>query len=579
MFLRSYFILVFGFGTVFFLFVIAFLLFNRMESIMIEDIKDNFIVESKHKIEALNNKIKNINERFTAYTSLPLFSSIRFYRLTLNEAAIKHDIRQLELYFFNTIRNRDELLKVRYINAKASEVFVVEKDQIQSNLNDRSLDRSIKRYINLRKGDIAQTIDYHQGNIVSLSWWIPVFVSSRIHQGVMNFTIDFKEFKKSVLNIFTSNNAIVCISDKKGNTIISNATDDICQDNVNNLFKISDKLVINHLNWDVSVYNDTNKFTSQVKQLKSFVFFTVLPVISLMAFIFIVIFSNKIIVSINKLVAYIQAAGRQENIHLMDIDTQRKDELGILAVEMKRSSELLYQHRKQLEATNYDLESYSYTLAHDLRSPLRAITSFSQILEMDCQEKLDSEDREYLERIINASKRMSVLIDDILELSRQSSSDINATENLNLSLIATHVIDALKETNTENKELKISIQDNVLARADAELFKIIFENLLGNAWKYSSKNDFIEISFTATTENGETIYTIKDSGVGFDMKYVNKLFKPFQRLHRVEEFEGTGIGLASVKRMIKRHNGKIWIESEENVGTSVHFSLWSEKVL
>ena len=570
--LRSYFIIVFGLSSIFFLFSVSFSLFNRMESIMVNNLSSSFQVGANHKIEEINQKLLQLNESFSTKTKLPLFNSMRFYTLTLNDAAIKNDIRQLELYFFQLVRESDELIRVRYIDTKAFEVFLIEENQIKANLANRSFDKKIIEFLKLNKNEIAQTIEYENDKAISLSWWVPVFVSSNKRQGIMNYSIDFKTFKQDILNMFLLSDETVCISDKSGNVLIGNADESTCKQTNNTQWVVKDTININNIDWSISISNNPKNLLSEVQELKNFVFFKILPIVSILSLIFIFIFSNKILIVIGQLVTYIKATGKGGSVDDLYIDINRNDELGILAVEMEKSAKLITTHRQKLEAKNNDLESYSYTLAHDLRSPLRSITSFSQILEMDCQDKLNEEELGFLNRIINASKRMSNLIDDILELSRLSNREISI-KKINLSMIANSVIANLKETDV-NKNFEIYIEDDIFANGDSQLFKIIFENLLGNAWKYSSKNETIVINFRKDIENGVDVYKIEDKGIGFDMKYSDKLFKPFQRLHSSKEFEGTGIGLASVKRMLERHSGKIWINSQPNKGTTVSFTLW-----
>ncbi|MDA7816642.1 ATP-binding protein [Sulfurimonas sp.] len=574
--LRYYFIIVFGLGTVFFLFIMSYLLFNRMESIMLNQVHDNFQKDSKYKIEQINQKFFNLNKSFYDKTSLPMFSSMRFHKLTLNKAALKNDIRQLELYFYNILNIDDKLIKISYINEKASEVFVVEKNQIKSNLTDKSYDKNIMKLINLKDKDkdIEQTLEYDNGNIISMTWWVPVFITSNKQQGIMSFSIDFKVLSDSIINMFMTSNETICISDENGKVLITNSTRNECNIANKSLWSVHDNLKINNLNLEVYVKTNADNFTMEINYLRKFIFFNVLPIISIVSIIFLVIFSNGIITTIDKLVRYVKVIASGGSLDDLELDIKRSDELGILAVEVQKSAQEIEKHRRNLESTNKDLESYSYTLAHDLRSPLRSITSFSQILEMDCKDKLNEEELGFLNRIVASTKRMSHLIDDILELARLSNRDIMVKE-LNLTALANDVLNNLIETNNiENVD--IDIQEGLSIEGDYQLFKLILENLFGNALKYSSKKSHIIISLTKTIVDGIDTYEVKDNGVGFDIQYVDKLFKPFQRLHKSDDYEGTGIGLASVKRMIERHGGSIWIDSIENEGTTIYFNLWNK---
>ena len=225
----------------------------------------------------------------------------------------------------------------------------------------------------------------------------------------------------------------------------------------------------------------------------------------------------------------------------------------------------------ELESMNKELEAFAYSVSHDLRSPLRSIEGFSLALLEDYVDKLDDTGKSYLDRVRNATVRMGHLIDDLLKLSRVSRSEMNR-ERVDLSVIAKDVAGRLAESHPE-RSAEFDIADGLTAYGDARLLTVALENLFSNAWKFSEKASRSVIQFgVAHRENAEAFY-VKDNGVGFDMTYAGKLFSPFQRLHKIEEFPGTGIGLATVKRIINRHGGRVWIESETDKGTTVYFTL------
>jgi light-regulated signal transduction histidine kinase (bacteriophytochrome) len=206
-----------------------------------------------------------------------------------------------------------------------------------------------------------------------------------------------------------------------------------------------------------------------------------------------------------------------------------------------------------------------------LRAPLRSIDGFSLALLEDYNDKLDSNGRDYLNRVRNSAQRMSVLIDDLLELSRVTRSEINR-EIVELSALASGVT---KELATGEPERKVAIQvaEGVTAEGDKRLLKVVLDNLLGNAWKYTGKTDKAEIEFGVIDKGGRAAYYVRDNGAGFDMKYADKLFGAFQRLHKAEEFPGTGIGLATVQRIVHRHGGQVWAEGKPGGGATFFFSL------
>jgi signal transduction histidine kinase len=225
----------------------------------------------------------------------------------------------------------------------------------------------------------------------------------------------------------------------------------------------------------------------------------------------------------------------------------------------------------ELKNACQDLESFAYTVSHDLRAPLRSIHGFSQALVEDCYSRLDDTGREFLRRICAAAARMDRLIDDLLEFSRVGRHRLRQA-TVSLSDICTDIVTQLRNEEP-GRETSISIADNVLVTGDAHLLGIVMDNLLRNAWKFSGKVNCTRIAFGETERDGERVFFVRDNGAGFDMRYADKLFDAFQRLHSLDEFAGTGIGLASVRRIIERHGGRIWAESEEGKGATFYFTL------
>jgi light-regulated signal transduction histidine kinase (bacteriophytochrome) len=225
----------------------------------------------------------------------------------------------------------------------------------------------------------------------------------------------------------------------------------------------------------------------------------------------------------------------------------------------------------QLQASNQELESFTYSVSHDLRSPLRSITGFSQALMEDYADKLDAQGKDYLNRVRAACLRLAQLTDDLLNLSRVSRSEMRH-DTVNLSEMAQAVFTELKERQPE-RQVDLVVAEGMAASGDAHLLRIVLDNLLGNAWKFTQKCPQPRIEFGVAQQNGETEYFVRDNGAGFDMAYVDKLFLPFQRLHAITEFEGTGIGLATVQRILRRHGGRAWAEGAVGKGATFHFTL------
>jgi two-component system sensor kinase len=222
-----------------------------------------------------------------------------------------------------------------------------------------------------------------------------------------------------------------------------------------------------------------------------------------------------------------------------------------------------------------ELEAFSYSVSHDLRAPLRAIDGFSRILAEDYAEKLDEDGKRVLNVIRSNTQNMGRLIDDLLAFSRLGRKQIEATP-VNMSDLANDVFQQLK-SGLANQKIQLNLASLPGATGDPALIRQVFVNLLSNAAKYSRPRAETVIEVNGRCENGDCIYSVKDNGVGFDMTYAQKLFGVFQRLHSVEEFEGTGVGLAIVQRIIHRHGGRVWAEGKVDEGATFYFSLPKEK--
>lgn len=253
--------------------------------------------------------------------------------------------------------------------------------------------------------------------------------------------------------------------------------------------------------------------------------------------------------------------------YMFDITEKKRTEIE-LEKHQSNLEKLITERTTELLASNKELESFAYSVSHDLRAPLRGIDGFSQILIEDYEENLDTTAVEYLGRIRRAAQLMGKIINDLLLLSRVSRHELMLTK-VNLSEVAMKTVSHLQENN--DRDVQIKFAENLTVNADKNLLSIVFENLVGNAWKYSSKNENAIIEFGQTEKNNENYFYIKDNGIGFNMEFVDKIFQPFQRLHTAEEFEGTGIGLANVARVIQRHGGDIFAESIEGKGACFYF--------
>jgi PAS domain S-box-containing protein len=239
--------------------------------------------------------------------------------------------------------------------------------------------------------------------------------------------------------------------------------------------------------------------------------------------------------------------------------------------ERKRAEASLQKAKLELEAANRELEAFSYSVSHDLRAPLRSVDGFSQALLEDYGDLLPPEGRNFLERVRSSAQRMAALIDDLLNLSRVTRVPIKLVP-VDLTRIAENIVAELRRTHPEHN-VKFNIARNLNVRGDPHLLQVVLENFLNNAWKFTSKQEQAEIEFRSKHENDETVYFVRDNGAGFDMAYASKLFGAFQRLHTMTEFPGTGIGLATVQRIIHRHGGRVWAEGAVDKGATFFFTL------
>ncbi len=239
--------------------------------------------------------------------------------------------------------------------------------------------------------------------------------------------------------------------------------------------------------------------------------------------------------------------------------------------ELQERNESLRRNAAELLAANTELDAFAYSVSHDLRAPLRSIDGFSQILLEDYSEKLDEAGRESLQRVRAASQRMGTLIDDLLKLARVTRAEIR-TEDVDLSGMAREIVADLQRT-TPERQVEFEIAPGLKARGDTRLLRVALDNLLRNSWKYTAKQTAPRVEFRSADANGGRTFMVRDNGAGFDMKYADKLFGVFQRLHSAADFEGTGIGLATVRRIINRHGGRIWAEGAVDQGATFYFTL------
>ncbi|MBI4872782.1 MAG: hypothetical protein HY814_14595 [Candidatus Riflebacteria bacterium] len=237
-----------------------------------------------------------------------------------------------------------------------------------------------------------------------------------------------------------------------------------------------------------------------------------------------------------------------------------------------RETEAVRERAARLEAANKELESFSYSVSHDLRAPLRAIDGFSQILVEDCASQLDETGKDYLSRIRNASKRMDTLIEDLLEYSRVSRSDFSE-EPVDLTRLSFEIAGDLRAA-APDRSVEVAIPEGMRANGDPQLLRLVLQNLLENAWKFTSKRSAAHITVGALPASAiERTFFVRDDGAGFSPEHAGRLFQMFKRLHATSAFPGTGVGLAIVRRIVERHGGRIWAEGKVDEGATFYFTL------
>jgi len=244
--------------------------------------------------------------------------------------------------------------------------------------------------------------------------------------------------------------------------------------------------------------------------------------------------------------------------------------------EKRKAEQELLRRSAELETANQELESFSYSVSHDLRAPLRGIDGFSQALQEDYASVLDATAKNYLARIRAGTRRMGVLIDDLLNLARVTRAEMHR-QTIDLTRMAGDIAKELQAAEPE-RQVVIKVSKGLAADGDYRLIRVALQNLLGNAWKFTSKRPDPQIEFGLLRSNGGKAYFVRDNGAGFDQAYAARLFGAFQRLHSMDEFPGTGIGLATVHRIVHRHGGKVWAEGAVNQGATIYFTLESEHV-
>lgn len=437
----------------------------------------------------------------------------------------------------------------------------------------------------------------------------PVYDDKTLLKGVIGLPINLDELRKKLVKDWQlPPQSIILVTDAKGNMLVDTLHKEHVGENLAHfpLFKVAKKTVNDFVempasdgikrlyyvatpkntDWRIIVGVPLESFAKSSTMINN-PYLIAIVTATILGLILAILLGRRLSGNISKIVAGMKSIGDGNLGHRLKL--KGRDELADIAEYFNEMAEKQQQYEReikgmnaqlelrveertaQLVAANKELDSFSYLVSHDLQAPLRSISGFSDILLEEYGDKLETQVKDCVERIHKASTRMGSLINELLQLSHINRSELHR-QAVNLSEMALQIAEDLRQSKPE-RQVDFRISSAITADADTILIRSVLENLLGNAWKFTHYAANPVITFDAKQENGTTIYFIKDNGAGFNQEYAGKLFSPFQRLHASSEFEGTGIGLASVQGIIHRHGGKIWAEGKEGEGATFYFTL------
>ena len=353
--LRIRFLLTLGLGGVFFLLITTLLIFDRMESAMVDQLEQQFKVDADYRLRNINRLFEELTNRFQSTSTLPMFRSMRFNQLTLNRAALKNDIRQLELHIHESMKKNIEISQVIYIGNKSQEIFRIEKSGIKDNLSDRSQDKTIQKMLSLKNGEYRITLNDTNNFKQNLIWWIPVYISANRIEGVMGFSVSYDYILNSIRETTINESETICLHDSQNKTLLHSKNKLYCDTENISQWIIKKNIDFPGLSWAVILTTNPESFLITVDEIRATVFNVIFPAIAFLGFIFTTIFTNNIVNAIRSLVNAARTMGCGEKLSLVDLN--RKDELGELANEMNRSAKLIERNRKQLEEKNIEIEA------------------------------------------------------------------------------------------------------------------------------------------------------------------------------------------------------------------------------
>lgn len=437
----------------------------------------------------------------------------------------------------------------------------------------------------------------------------PVYDDKALLKGVIGLPINLDELRKKLIKDWQlPPQSIILVTDAKGNMLVDTLHKEHVAENLAHfpIFKVAKQTVNDfaempasdgikrlyyvatpkNTDWRIIVGVPLESFVKSSTMINSPYLVSIITA-TILGLILAILLGHRLSGNISNIVAGIKSIGDGNLGHRLKLEG--RDELADIAEYFNEMAEKQQQYEReikginaqlelrvkertaQLVAANKELDSFSYLVSHDLQAPLRSISGFSDILLEEYGDKLETQVKDCVERIHKASTRMGSLINELLQLSQINRSELHR-QIVNLSEMALQIAEDLRQSKPE-RQVDFRISAAITADADTILIRSVLENLLGNAWKFTQYAANPVITFDAKQENGTTIYFVKDNGAGFNQEYAGKLFSPFQRLHASSEFEGTGIGLASVQGIIHRHGGKIWAEGKEGESATFYFTL------
>ncbi len=351
--LKKRFIIFFGIGGMLLLLLSTYLIFNRMEAAMKSQLEQQFRADIKKRFLDFKNTLIDKEKKFEDISKLPMFKSMRFHELTLNKAALKNDIRQLELYLYEQIRNQPELIQIRYVNGKGLEVFRIEKSGISQNLSDMSQNKLIESKLDLKLGKVDVTQGVDKNNKTIFVWWLPVYLSSEINYGVLGVGVDYQYLLNLVEQLKITKNEVICLRNGENKVLLNNGK--ACEINNTDYWSVTEDLSTTGLNWKITLSTKKSSLLSNVEKIKIIVFFIIFPLIAFFSFAMVVLFSNNISRTIKQLVDAAKLMGKDEKFTPIAINSN--NELGVLAKEMNRSAFMIEDHRRELKEKKRDLQA------------------------------------------------------------------------------------------------------------------------------------------------------------------------------------------------------------------------------